>query len=149
MADPDHDLVGVLDTLLSDAANWTNAQPGVVRPDRDAKSVPPGTDEYVIIADTTEHFENWRGPRNTLDHGGAAFIEAKVIDSHARRLEVKNDIVGILRTVRDRREATDNGLSIGDWDHLDYDYTMPDEDIFDVFPLEMTVTFRAYSRNPD
>lgn len=148
MADPDHDIVGVLDTLLSDAANWDNTQPGVVRPVREETSVDPGTEEYVLIAETTEHFENWRGPRTTLDHGGAAFIEAKTITSDARRREIKDDIVGTLRDVRDRREADNNGLSIGEWDHVDYEYTFPDEEIFDVFPIEMTVTFRAWSRNP-
>lgn len=149
MADPDHDLVTILDDLLSPAGNWDNTQPEVVRPKRDEKSVAPGTDEYVLIAETTEHFENWRGPRTTLDHGGQAFIEAATITSDARRREIKDDIVSTLRDARDRREASDNGLSIGSWDTIDYNYVFPDEEIFDVFPLNMEVIFRAYSRNPD
>lgn len=148
MADPDHDTVSVLDGLLSPAANWTNTQPEVVRPDRDEKSVEPGTDEYVLIAETTEHFENWRGPRSTLDHGNAAFIEVQTITSDARRREIKDDMVSIFREARSRSEADANGHDLGEWDSLDYAYTMPDEEIFEVFPVEFTITFRAYSRNP-
>jgi len=146
MVDPDHNTTGLIETLLSDASNYTNAIPDVVRVRRDEKSVPPGTDEYILIADTSEHFENWRGARSTLDHGSAVFAEAKVIDSHARRVELKDDVVGILRDVRDRLEASDNGFSIGEWDTVDYEYVFPDEEIFGVYPIEFTFTFRAYSR---
>jgi hypothetical protein len=146
MVDPDHDTTGVIETLLSDAANYSNGKPDVVRVRRDEKSVPPGTNEYILIADTSEHFENWRGARTTLDHGSAVFAEAKVIDSHARRVELKDDVVQVLRDVRDDTEASANGLSIGSWDTVDYEYTFPDEEIFDVFPIQFTFTFRAYSR---
>lgn len=149
MSDPDHDVVSVLDGLLSPAGNWANTQPEVVRPDRDEKSVPPGTDEYVLIAETTEHFENWRGPRTTLDHGTQGYIEVSTITSDARRREIKDDMVAIFREARDRSEADANGHDLGNWDTLDYAYTFPDEEIFDVFPAEWTITFRAWSRTPD
>lgn len=146
MVDPDHDTTGVIEALLTDASLYSNGIPDVVRLDRDEKSIPPGTDEYILISDTSEHFENWRGPRSTLDHGSAVFAEAKVIDSHARRVELKDDVVSILRDVRDRREASLNGLDIGEWDTIDYEYVFPDEEIFQVYPIQFTFTFRAYSR---
>jgi len=146
MVDPDHNTTSIIEALLTDAANYTNAKPDVVRVRRDEKSVPPGTDEYILIADTSEHFENWRGPRTTLDHGSAVFAEAKVTSSNARRHELKDDVVQILRNARDRIEAQDNGLNLGEWDTVDYEYSMPDEEIFQVYPIEFTFTFRAYSR---
>lgn len=146
MVDPDHNTTSIIEALLTDETNYSNGKPEVVRVRRDDKSVPPGTDEYILIADTSEHFENWRGARSTLDHGSAVFAEAKVTSSNARRHELKDDVVQILRNARDRLEASENGLDLGEWDTVDYEYVMPDEEIFQVYPIEFTFTFRAYSR---
>ena len=146
MTDPDHNTTAIIEALLTDETNYANGKPDVVRVRRDDKSVPPGTDEYILIADTSEHFENWRGARSTLDHGSAVFAEAKVTSSNARRHELKDDVVQILRDARDRLEAQENGLDLGEWDTVDYEYVMPDEEIFQVYPIEFTFTFRAYSR---
>lgn len=146
MVDPDHNTTDIIEALLTDETNYSNGKPEVVRVRRDDKSVPPGTDEYILIADTSEHFENWRGARTTLDHGSAVFAEAKVTSSNARRHELKDDVVQIMRNARDRLEASENGLDLGEWDTVDYEYVMPDEEIFQVYPVEFTFTFRAYSR---
>lgn len=152
MADPDYDvpakIVEILDNEWNDP---TVSKPGIIRVQRGEKSVEPGTDEYILVASTSELLPEWRAARTTRDHDAAAFAEVMTITSHARRMEIFNEIDRIMRDMRDRREANDNsGRSepIGDWDHLDYNATMPDEEIFDVFPIEYTFSFSAFSRTP-
>jgi len=150
MADPDLDLVGVIVDLLSN--EWDTAtvsQPDVIRARRDDKSVPPGTDEYILVADTAEYLPTWRGGMNSRDHEGAVFAEAKTTTSDARRREILNEIDRILVAHRNRRVARDNSdRDLGNWDRLDYSATVRDEEIFDVFPIEFTFNFSAYSRTP-
>lgn len=150
MADPDLDLVGVIVDLLSN--EWETgsvSQPGTIRAKRKRKSVEPGTDEYILVADTAEYLPTWRGGMNSRDHEGAVFAEAKTITSDARRREILNEVDRILVEHRNRRVALDNsGRDLGNWDRLDYSATVRDEEIFDVFPIEFTFNFSAYSRTP-
>lgn len=152
MTDPDHNIVEHIVEALTNEWDTANVpQPGTIRANRDSKTVEPGTDEYILVSDTSEHLATWRGARQTRDHNAAAFAEVKTIESHARRMEIYNEIDRILVSLRDRRDANQNSDRtdpIGNWDHLDYDATMPDEEIFDVFPIEYTFRFNAFSRKP-
>jgi hypothetical protein len=150
MGNPDLNLVGVIVDLLSNEWDTANvSQPGVIRARRDEKSVPPGTDEYILVADTAEYLPTWRGGMNTRDHEGAVFAEAKTTESDARRREILSEVDRIMVAHANRRDALDNsGRDLGNWDRLDYNATIRDEEIFDVFPIEFTFTLSAYSRTP-
>jgi len=150
MADPDLDMVGLVVDLLSNEWDTDSVpQPGEIRAKRDDKSVAPGTDEYILVAETSEYLPEWRGGMNTRDHSGAVFAEAKTIESDARRREIYNEIDRIFVAHRNRRVALDNsGRDLGNWDRVDVSATFPDEEIFDVFPLELTFSFSARSRTP-
>jgi hypothetical protein len=152
MADPDYDVPAKIVEILDTEWDTNNAsKPGVIRVRRAEQSVSPGTDEYILVASTQELLPEWRGGRQTRDHSAAAFAEVKTITSHSRRMEIFNEIDRIVVDHRDRRDAEQNSERsepIGDWDTLDYNATMPDEEIFDVFPIEYTFSFTARSRVP-
>lgn len=153
MADPDFDIVSKVAEIIDD--EWdTNSvtKPGTIRETRKEKSVAPGTDEYILVSGNPELLPTWRGARQTRDHDGAAFAEVMTIQSHARRMELYNEIDRIMVAMKDRRDANQNSSRsepIGNWDHVDYQGTIRDEEIFDVFPIEYTFTFNAFSRKPD
>lgn len=152
MADPDYDVPAKIVEILDNEWNTGNvSKPGIIRVRREEKSVSPGTDEYILVASTAELLPEWREARETRDHDAAAFAEVMTTDSHSRRMDIFTEIDNILVSMRDRRDAKDNtnrSEPIGEWDHLDYNATMPDEEIFDVFPIEYTFSFSAFSRTP-
>lgn len=154
MARPDMDVANVLLDLLNNQYSWSISKPGTIRlqtEDEDGnpqKGVSASVSEYILIAETGTREPEWNGPRTIRTDANQASFEFATVDSRTRRENVYQELNQIAEDVRDRREASQNGLSIGDWDTVDFSMTAPDEEIFNYWTIEGTVRFSATARSP-
>jgi len=131
MARPDHDVANVLLDLLDVQYSWSVGKPDTIRlqtedeSGRPTKGVDANVSEYILIAETGTRDPEWNGARTVRDDSNQASFEFATTESRARREEVYRELNQIAEDVRDRREASKNGLSIGGWDTLDFSMTAP------------------------
>jgi hypothetical protein len=148
------DVANVLLDLLDVQYNWSVTKPDTIRlqtedeSGRPTKGVDANVSEYILIAETGTRDPEWNGARTVRDDGNQASFEYATAQSRARREEVYRELNQIAEDVRDRREANQNGLTIGNWDTLDFSMTAPDEEIFNYWVIEGTVRFDSTARSP-
>lgn len=154
MADPDMDVARLVRDLID--AEWL---PGLEKPETirlrtedetgtPSKGVSASTGEYILVSETQERNEEWTAGRNVLNFDNACFVEFATTGGRARREEVHHELKRIARRNRDRREAASHGGDLGDWDTLDVTTTVPDDETFGFWTLEMTWRFSADLRTP-
>lgn len=154
-SDPETDTAQIMLDLLSE--EWD--EEAVDRPDtfrlrtededgNPKKNVSPQADEYLLFSETDERSENYGDPgRNTIDYDYACFAEFATVHGRDRREEVFREVRRICRENNNRYQAEQVlGNDLGEWDTLDYNATVPDEDLFDFWVIEWTFTFSASSR---
>lgn len=154
MSRPDMDVAVVLRDLIDDEWTWTATKPDTIRLQTEdesgspTKGVSASVGEYILIAETGTRNPEWNGPRTVRSDENQASFEFATVESRARREEVYRELNDIAEATRDRREASANGLYIGEWDTLDFSMTAPDEEIFNYWVVEGTVRFDATARSP-
>lgn len=154
MTRPDYDVANVLLDLLDSGWTWGVDKPPTIRlqtedeQGRPTKGVDANVEEYILIAETGTREAEWNPTRNVRDDSNQASFEFATSESRARREEVYRELNSVAEAVRDRREATENGYAIGEWDTLDFTMTAPDEEIFNYWVIEGTVTFDSTARTP-
>lgn len=154
MTRPDMDVANVLLNLFDTEWTWGIPKPSTIRlqtedsSGRPKKGVDANVSEYILIAETGTRSPEWNASRNVLDDTSQASFEFATTDSRTRRENVHDELFQIAKATRDRREADTQSLDIGDWDTLDFDMTVPDEEIFNYWVIEGTVRFDATARTP-
>lgn len=155
VTDPETDVATVVLDLLKAEWDEENVDP----PDtfrlrtedeqgRPKKNVDPQTDEYLLFSEVDERNEDYGDPgRNTVDFDYACFAEFATIHGRDRREEVYREVRRICRKNNSRYQAEQVlGNDLGGWDTLNYNATVPDEDLFDFWVIEWTFSFSADSR---
>lgn len=162
--DPDVDVAQIVLDLLKSEWNTPddpeNPQPDEVeQPDifrlrtedetgTPKKNVDPQASEYFLFSEVDERNEEYADPgRHTMNFDYACFAEFATIHGRDRRREVYEEARRILRENNSRYRAEQVlGNDLGDWDTLNYNATVPDEDLFDFWVIEWTFSFSATSR---
>jgi hypothetical protein len=149
MGEPETDTAGLMLELLNTAWDTdTVEKPDVFRlktedeQGRPKKQVQPQADEYLLFSEIDERNEDYADlPRNSVSLDYACFAEFATVIGRDRREEVFQEIRRIARANNRRLDAeTLLGQSLGGWDRLNYNATVPDEDLFDYWVIEWTFT---------
>lgn len=154
MSRPDYDVANVLLDLFDVQYTWSVSKPPNIRlqtedeDGRPTKGVDANVSEYILIAETGTRNAEWNATRNVRNDENQASFEYATAEGRSRREAVYRELNQIAEDARDRREASQNGLTIGGWDTLDFTITAPDEEIFNYHVLEGTVRFDSTARSP-
>lgn len=117
--------------------------PDPLRLKEEKKHVPPGKNEYLLVAGVDERDETFTGSRKTKNYGTSCFAELHTIRGRDRREELIGEVVRICEEHNSRSESD---TDLGGWDTLNLSTTVPEEEIFDAYPAEFTFGFSAVSR---
>jgi len=152
--EPEIDVARIMVELLRGAWDTTSVeQPEVFRlrtedeNGRPRKNVDPQADEYLLFSEVDERNEDYADlGRNSVSLDYACFAEFATTYGRDRRKEVYKEVRRIARENSKRVEAeTVLGETLAGWDRLDYNATVPDEDLFDFWVIEFTFTFQKSS----
>lgn len=152
VASIDWDVAGITRDLIDNQWGQLPASAGPTKPAHielfsedssgNARTGVDYTEEYILVSETGDRTREYSdGPRDVVDLGASAHLEASTPQGRTRREAIWAELLVIAEYARKRSQGTP-----GDWDTVDVTAAPVDDQVFNWWSLEMTWNYSATGR---